>query len=239
MQPSDTTRVDHSSPTGSAGTTSSGYTSGDYRNYRHASLGPSSLEQLRPVLEPRFWSPFAPANLVAPQNAFDIPRHNPNTYLPDYPQAPFFPQTPHAAFPDATDYARPHPQPPQQLPYAAPQSPLYAEPTAIMDVPPRPAFLSHLAAERLGSRLTLAALSNANPRDAKPNYPYPTLIRAAILGSPRQALTLQGIYDALRERYEWFRDHWQDKAWKVRSWVFGNVTRRRADRGCARIVGGM
>ena len=87
--------------------------------------------------------------------------------------------------------------------------------------------------------MTLAALSNANPRDAKPNYPYPTLIRAAILGSPRQALTLQGIYDALRERYEWFRDHWQDKAWKVRSCAFGHVTRRRADRGCACTVGGM
>ena len=77
-------------------------------------------------------------------------------------------------------------------------------------------FLTHRAADMLGDSLTLAALSDARPLDAKPNYPYPTLIRAAILGSPRQALTLQGIYDALAGRYQWFRDHWQDRAWKVR-----------------------
>ncbi|KAH9838641.1 uncharacterized protein C8Q71DRAFT_705504, partial [Rhodofomes roseus] len=48
----------------------------------------------------------------------------------------------------------------------------------------------------------------------KPNYPYPTLIRAAILGSPRRALTLQGIYSALEDRFEWFRTHRNDKAWQ-------------------------
>ncbi|EPS94871.1 hypothetical protein FOMPIDRAFT_1133561, partial [Fomitopsis schrenkii] len=48
----------------------------------------------------------------------------------------------------------------------------------------------------------------------KPNYPYPTLIRAAILGSPRKALTLQGIYDALEGRFDWFRKNRKDKAWK-------------------------
>ncbi|EPS93686.1 hypothetical protein FOMPIDRAFT_1135688, partial [Fomitopsis schrenkii] len=47
----------------------------------------------------------------------------------------------------------------------------------------------------------------------KPNFPYPLLIRAAIQGSPRQALTLQGIYDALQQRYQWFREHRNDKAW--------------------------
>ncbi|EPS94868.1 forkhead domain-containing protein, partial [Fomitopsis schrenkii] len=66
----------------------------------------------------------------------------------------------------------------------------------------------------------------------KPNYPYPTLIRAAILGSPRKALTLQGIYDALRERYQWFRDHWTDKAWKnsIRHNLSLNKLFRRLDR---------
>ena len=54
----------------------------------------------------------------------------------------------------------------------------------------------------------------ANPGE-KPDYPYPTLIRAAILGSPRRALTLQGIYDALESRWQWFRDHKDDKGWKV------------------------
>ncbi|KAH9930073.1 uncharacterized protein B0H18DRAFT_843587, partial [Fomitopsis serialis] len=33
-------------------------------------------------------------------------------------------------------------------------------------------------------------------------YPYPTLIKAAILGSPRKALTLQGIYKALEDRFD-------------------------------------
>lgn len=50
----------------------------------------------------------------------------------------------------------------------------------------------------------------------KPNFPYPLLIRAAIQSSPKQALTLQGIYDALQQRYEWFRAHKDDKAWLVR-----------------------
>ncbi|KZT73587.1 winged helix DNA-binding domain-containing protein, partial [Daedalea quercina L-15889] len=48
----------------------------------------------------------------------------------------------------------------------------------------------------------------------KPNFPYSTLIRAAILGSPRGALTLQGIYRALEDRFEWFRNNRKDKAWK-------------------------
>ncbi|KZT73558.1 winged helix DNA-binding domain-containing protein, partial [Daedalea quercina L-15889] len=57
-------------------------------------------------------------------------------------------------------------------------------------------------------------LSDSPIPGEKPNYPYPTLIRAAILGSPRRALTLQGIYRALEDRFEWFRNHSKDRAWQ-------------------------
>ncbi|TFY50920.1 hypothetical protein EVJ58_g10830 [Rhodofomes roseus] len=57
-------------------------------------------------------------------------------------------------------------------------------------------------------------LSDSAIPGEKPNYPYPTLIRAAILGSPRRALTLQGIYRALQDRFQWFRDHGNDRAWQ-------------------------
>ena len=75
--------------------------------------------------------------------------------------------------------------------------------------------LTHIEAANLGDNLTLAMLSDNPIVGEKPNYPYPTLIRAAILGSPRRALTLQGIYRALEDRFAWFRNHKNDKAWQV------------------------
>ncbi|KAI0729225.1 hypothetical protein C8Q72DRAFT_778406, partial [Fomitopsis betulina] len=74
--------------------------------------------------------------------------------------------------------------------------------------------LTHIEAASLGENLTLAMLSDNPIAGEKPNYPYPTLIRAAILGSPRRALTLQGIYRALEDRFAWFRIHKNDKAWQ-------------------------
>ena len=53
------------------------------------------------------------------------------------------------------------------------------------------------------------------PAGEKPNYPYPTLIKLAIYGSPRKRLTLQEIYQALEGRFEWFKNS-TDAAWKVR-----------------------
>lgn len=53
------------------------------------------------------------------------------------------------------------------------------------------------------------------PRRSKPNHPYPDLIKLAIFGSPRKALTLQGIYEALINRFDWFHDHADELAWKV------------------------
>ena len=52
------------------------------------------------------------------------------------------------------------------------------------------------------------------PPGEKPNYPYPTLIKLAIYGSPRKRLTLQEIYQALETRFEWFKNS-TDAAWKV------------------------
>jgi hypothetical protein len=50
------------------------------------------------------------------------------------------------------------------------------------------------------------------PTGEKPNYPYPTLIK---YGSPRKRLTLQEIYQALEDRFDWFKNN-TDAAWKVR-----------------------
>lgn len=59
-----------------------------------------------------------------------------------------------------------------------------------------------------------------SPHGAKPNYPYPTLIKLAIQGSPQKRLTLQGIYAALEQRFEWYREHSTDKAWQVSTTFF-------------------
>ena len=53
------------------------------------------------------------------------------------------------------------------------------------------------------------------PAGEKPNYPYPTLIKLAIHGSPNKRLTLQEIYIALEERFEWYKINSQDKSWQV------------------------
>ena len=63
--------------------------------------------------------------------------------------------------------------------------------------------------------INLEVLDNP-PAGEKPNYPYPTLIKLAIYGSPRKRLTLQEIYQALEGRFEWFKNS-TDAAWKVRS----------------------
>ncbi|KAJ7605816.1 hypothetical protein FB45DRAFT_691803, partial [Roridomyces roridus] len=55
----------------------------------------------------------------------------------------------------------------------------------------------------------------ADPPDGqKPFASLPTLVKLAIHGSPERRLTLQGICDALVDRFEWFRVHRADEAWK-------------------------
>lgn len=54
------------------------------------------------------------------------------------------------------------------------------------------------------------------PAGEKPSTPLPMLIKLAIYGSPNKQLTLQEIYTELENRFQWFREHKHDKAWKVR-----------------------
>lgn len=72
--------------------------------------------------------------------------------------------------------------------------------------------------EQLGlgpeEEVSLRALADP-PEGEKPNYPYPTLIKLAIYGSPHRRLTLQEIYLALENRFQWYRDNAGDKSWQV------------------------
>jgi len=52
------------------------------------------------------------------------------------------------------------------------------------------------------------------PPDQKPPFSYPVLIRLAILGSPEKRLLLSQIYQAIEEKFPWYRDS-APKAWKV------------------------
>ncbi|EIW83700.1 hypothetical protein CONPUDRAFT_31154, partial [Coniophora puteana RWD-64-598 SS2] len=52
------------------------------------------------------------------------------------------------------------------------------------------------------------------PPGEKPSQPYPTLIKLAIYGSMRKQLTLQDIYNALEDRFAWFKERRTEKAWK-------------------------
>ncbi|KAH7106630.1 hypothetical protein BKA62DRAFT_687707 [Auriculariales sp. MPI-PUGE-AT-0066] len=54
--------------------------------------------------------------------------------------------------------------------------------------------------------LSLMSLQAVDPRE-KPPYPLPTLITCAILGSERKMLTLDEIYEAVEERFAWFKSH--------------------------------
>lgn len=49
----------------------------------------------------------------------------------------------------------------------------------------------------------------------KPSTPLPMLVKLAIYGSPGKQLTLQEIYTELENRFQWFQEHKNEKAWKV------------------------
>ncbi|KZP22620.1 winged helix DNA-binding domain-containing protein, partial [Athelia psychrophila] len=52
------------------------------------------------------------------------------------------------------------------------------------------------------------------PEREKPSQPLPNLVKLAIFGSPKKKLTLQEIYRALVDRFDWFKDHEADLSWK-------------------------
>ncbi|EJF64747.1 hypothetical protein BD309DRAFT_839469, partial [Dichomitus squalens] len=61
--------------------------------------------------------------------------------------------------------------------------------------------------------LSLRALPDPAPGQ-RPGQSIPTLSQLAILGSPNKRLTLQEIYQALEERFEWFALNKDDKSWQ-------------------------
>ncbi|KAI9566911.1 hypothetical protein HD554DRAFT_2024951, partial [Boletus coccyginus] len=61
--------------------------------------------------------------------------------------------------------------------------------------------------------ISLHSLPDPAPNE-KPSTPLPMLIKLAIYGSPKKQLTLQEIYTELENRFQWFRDHKRDRAWK-------------------------
>ncbi|KAI0359951.1 winged helix DNA-binding domain-containing protein, partial [Trametes cingulata] len=61
--------------------------------------------------------------------------------------------------------------------------------------------------------LSLNALADPPPGQ-RPGQSIPILSQLAILGSPSKRLTLQEIYHALEERFEWFRMNRHDKSWQ-------------------------
>ncbi|KAJ7239414.1 hypothetical protein B0H12DRAFT_1190008, partial [Mycena haematopus] len=64
-----------------------------------------------------------------------------------------------------------------------------------------------------GSVVNLWSLPDP-PAGERPSAPIPMLIKLAIYGSPRKRLTLQEIYTELCNRFQWFRDHQHEQAWK-------------------------
>ncbi|CUA67738.1 Forkhead box protein L1 [Rhizoctonia solani] len=127
---------------------------------------------------------------------------------------------------------RPHPPPPQPQeyppsagtsPHTPAQHPGHPHPPA----PPHPAYHEvpqpgyHPPPSTLYSASTygnlngqgldpaelpndLSALADAHPGQ-KPPYPYSTIIRYAIQGSPRQRLTLSELYETMEARFPWFK----------------------------------
>ncbi|KZT39958.1 winged helix DNA-binding domain-containing protein [Sistotremastrum suecicum HHB10207 ss-3] len=55
-----------------------------------------------------------------------------------------------------------------------------------------------------GTITDLSSLQDPPPGQ-RPNYPYHKIARAAILGSPRKKMTLSELYEAVAERFEFFR----------------------------------
>ena len=70
----------------------------------------------------------------------------------------------------------------------------------------------------LDQELSLQALPDPNPGE-RPGQSLPVLAQFAILGSPTRRLTLQEIFQALEDRFEWFRNN-EDRSWQVRGLCF-------------------
>jgi Forkhead domain len=141
-------------------------------------------------------------------------------------QAEHQPQGVSAAQPVAPQFIQ-SPTPPQQSQELLPPQPVYRAPTThqtrqsfssqvpVEEIPDPEPSLRQMLGIGPNQEISLAVLDDPPPGE-KPNYPYPTLAKLAIHGSERKKLTLQEIYTALEDRFEWFRQRSSsDTAWKV------------------------
>ncbi|KAG8721188.1 hypothetical protein FRC08_015301 [Ceratobasidium sp. 394] len=109
--------------------------------------------------------------------------HTPQTH-PVHPHPP--PPPPHPGYHDVPQPAEYHP-PPGSLYSASTYGNLNGQGLDPADLPN-----------------DLSALADAHPGQ-KPPYPYSTIIRYAIQGSPRQRLTLSELYETMEARFPWFK----------------------------------
>lgn len=64
----------------------------------------------------------------------------------------------------------------------------------------------------------LNSLADPYEPNAKPPYPYVTIIRFAITGSPRQKLTLSELYESMEARFPYYKT--AEDGWKVCKGVY-------------------
>ena len=81
-------------------------------------------------------------------------------------------------------------------------------------IPIPPKGIEELLGLEPGTPISLHSLKDPEPGQ-KPEYTYAVLCKLAIWSSPRKCMTLQEIYDALEERFPYFKNI-QSSAWKVR-----------------------
>ncbi|CAE6534644.1 unnamed protein product [Rhizoctonia solani] len=97
----------------------------------------------------------------------------------------------------------PHPPPPP-LPYHEVPQPGYHPPPSTLYSASTYGNLNGQGLDPAELPNDLSALADAHPGQ-KPPYPYSTIIRYAIQGSPRQRLTLSELYETMEARFPWFK----------------------------------
>ena len=86
-------------------------------------------------------------------------------------------------------------------------------PVCHQPIPDPEEYLRQKLALRPGDAINLWSLPDPEPGQ-RPPHSYPLLVRLAIYGSPNKRMTLKQIYEAIENRFEYYRN--QPKgAWKV------------------------
>ncbi|QRW02199.1 Forkhead domain [Ceratobasidium sp. AG-Ba] len=146
-----------------------------------------------------------------PGRAPHVPPPPPLDYPPSAGASPHTPQT-HPVHPGPPAPPPPHPgyhEVPAQAGYHPPPGSLYSASTY--------GNLNGQGLDPADLPNDLSALADAHPGQ-KPPYPYSTIIRYAIQGSPRQRLTLSELYETMEARFPWFKT--AGNGWKVHNTSF-------------------